>query len=447
MKKNYWYVALVGIFIIAVSFVVVRFTVSPADSKTIWLPIKPRNGNNNIAEWNAAKLNSKRLITKLKANGKETKAALALANAYNSEGRISGDVMYYDDAAMKTVMNVLKYQPDNFEAILLKSMIELSQHHFSDALQTAKSVEQKGVNSAFMYGLLVDANVEMGNYDEALIAADKMVSIRPDLRSFSRISYLREIYGDNEGAIEAMKLAVQAGLTGDEKTEWCRAQLGKLYENNGDLTRAALQYNLSLAARPGYVQALAGLGRIAAFSSKNDSALYYFEQANKLTEDVTIKQGLSLAYANVGKIEESKKLANAVIERMKLNSNAAEATPETGHYSDKELAYAYAQRKDNLNALRHALLEYNRRPKNIEVNETVAWVYYKKNDFKSAIPFLETALSTKSMKPQLLCLAGLLYTAAGEKSKAKTMLTLGLRKNALMPLDLLQESKQALQTL
>ena len=50
--------------------------------------------------------------------------------------------------------------------------------------------------------------------------ADKMVSIRPDLRSYSRISYLREIHGDMPGAIEAMKMAIQAGYPGYEDRAW-----------------------------------------------------------------------------------------------------------------------------------------------------------------------------------------------------------------------------------
>ena len=53
-----------------------------------------------------------------------------------------------------------------------------------------------------------------------------MVDIRPDIRSYSRVSYLREIYGDYPGAIEAMKMAVDAGVAGDEATEWARIQLG-----------------------------------------------------------------------------------------------------------------------------------------------------------------------------------------------------------------------------
>lgn len=35
--------------------------------------------------------------------------------------------------------------------------------------------------------------------------------------------------------------------------------------------------------------------------------------------------------------------------------------------------------------LQYALVEYNRRPANIEVNETVAIVYYEKEDYAQAV--------------------------------------------------------------
>ena len=74
-------------------------------------------------------------------------------------------------------------------------------------------IKHSSVNpyNAYVYGLLVDGNVEMGNYDTAVSYADKMVSVRPDLTSYSRVSYLREIFGDYAGSIKAMQMAVEAG--------------------------------------------------------------------------------------------------------------------------------------------------------------------------------------------------------------------------------------------
>lgn len=93
-----------------------------------------------------------------------------------------------------------------------------------------------------------------------------------------------------------------------------------------------------------------------------------------------------------------------------------------GHYADRELAYAYLKVDRFDKALEHALMEYNRRPDNIDVNETVAWVYYCKNQFAEALPYLQTALKTDSKNPLLLYRASLIYAKAGKRSEARAIL-------------------------
>ena len=447
MKKNYLYIVLIAFFTTAVSFVVIKYNNKKQVEKNAEYGLLPRKDNNNNAEWLAAKKNTDNLIAKIKANPGDTRSALALANAYIMEARISGNITYYDKAAMKTVDNILVKDPGNYEALMLRSLLQLSQHHFADGLATAEKAVKIDSNSAFVYGLLVDAHVEMGNYKAALDAADKMISIRPDLRSYSRIAYLREIHGDYPGAVDAMKLAVEAGLPGEESTEWCRTQLGKLYEHVGEKEKAGFQYRLSLAARPGYAYALAGLGRIASAEKKYDSAVFYFEKAAALVNDPGIKQNLAIAYKGAGKKDQANTMSTAVIDEMNANAKAAIDDPSAGHYSDKELAYAYLQNNNYDKALEHALAEYNRRPKNIDVNETMAWVYYKRNEFAKALPYLEAALITHSMNPVLLCTAGLLYIKTGNAVKARMMLNLGLKHDPVMPEDIQKETTEALQKL
>ena len=69
--------------------------------------------------------------------------------------------------------------------------------------------------------------------------------------------------------------------------------------------------------------------------------------------------------------------------------------------------------QDYDNALKHALMEYNRRPLNIDVNETVAWVYYKMGEYQKALPFMQAALRTKSRNPVLMNRAALLFKQTG----------------------------------
>ena len=366
-------------------------------------------------EWQLTRTYAASLLQSLRKNPADAKSALALAAIFVQEARVTGNYVYYDKAAMKYVNDVLKADSANFDALTFKSLIYLSQHHFADGLAIAEKARTINPYNAFIYGLVVDGNVEMGNYDSAVANSDKMVSIRPDLRSYSRISYLREIYGDYPGAIQAMKMALAAGAPGDEGTEWTRIQLGKLYENTGDLTSAKMHYTIALNERPGYAYALAGLARIAVASRDYATAISLYEKAIAAVTDYSIKEELVEAYNLSGQKEKATAMANTVIDNMSKDAQSGTNDENIGHYADRELAYAYLKINDYNKALDHALLEYNRRPDNIDVNETVAWVYYCKGEYEKALPYLKIAQKTNSKNPTLLSHARLIYEKVGQK--------------------------------
>ena len=98
-------------------------------------------------------------------------------------------------------------------------------------------------------------------------------------------------------------------------------------------------------------------------------------------------------------------------------------------------------------ALYHAMQEYNRRPENIDVNETMAWVYYSNNDFEKAFPYIKVALKTNSKNPRLLCRAGLIFYKTGDIKMAKTLLENGLKNNPVIAESLQAASKEALKNI
>src|SRR6187431_2416008 len=164
----------------------------------------------------------KKLKEKNKSNPKDVDSKLAMVELFMMEARISGEHGYYYPAALKIINDVVSQElkdPMMYRALLDKSSVLLSLHQFEEAKTTGEKALQYNSYSADIYGVLVDANVELGHYEQAITYADKMVSIRPDLRSYSRVSYLREIHGMVDEAISALKMAVAAGYPGDEPTE------------------------------------------------------------------------------------------------------------------------------------------------------------------------------------------------------------------------------------
>ncbi|MEO6637989.1 MAG: TipAS antibiotic-recognition domain-containing protein, partial [Ginsengibacter sp.] len=216
MKKKFIYILLIVFFFTISAFVVIRYNLHKSELNNKAYPLMERGNDATSVEWQRTKKASEQLIKQIEYNPNDTKTAIALATLYVQEGRITANYMYYDAAAMKYINRVLENEPGNFEALTLKALLYMSQHHFADGLAIAEKAQKINPYNALIYGVLVDGNVEMGNYNGAVENSDKMISIRPDIRSYARISYLREIHGDYPGAIEAMKMAVGAGGEGDE---------------------------------------------------------------------------------------------------------------------------------------------------------------------------------------------------------------------------------------
>lgn len=448
MNKKFTYLALVCLFIGASAFVILRYNKKLQSKINAFYPLQERKGMlATSVEWAATKTKAGKLIRVVRENPSDTKSTLALAAIYLQEARVTGNSLYYDAAALHYINNVLEQNPNDFEALTLKSLIYLSQHHFAEGITIAEQAQKAGPYNAFVYGLLVDGNVEMGNYKAAVDNAEKMISLRPDIRSYSRVAYLREIHGDNAGAIEAMKSAVKAGGGGDEPSSWARMQLARLYENTGELKWAEMHYTIALEQRPGYPYALAGLGNIAEANGDLVKAIHYYQQADSILLDYSFKEKLASLYERKGESQKANALMEEVIGGMGEQAKQGEDDEAIGHYVDRELAYAYLMIKDNDNALEHAMAEYRRRPKNIDVNETVAWVYYKRAEYSDALPYLQEALKTNSKNPTLLVRAGLIYFKNGQLEKAKGFLQEALAKNPAMDWQLKQEGTTVLQTL
>lgn len=389
---------------------------------------EPRGTYALSAEWLNTKAAIEGLLAQLEANPDDYKVMLQLVQAYIQEARNTGEHAYYDKAALALCERILKKDPNNFETLCCKATVLLSQHHFTEALQTAKLAQGINADNAFIYGLICDAQVELGNYAEAVKACDKMISIRPDIRSYSRVSYLREIHGDLSGAIEAMKLAVAAGYPGLEQTAWTRTMLGHLYESTGKPDSAIICYEQTLAERADYAFALAGLGHVAKGQGRYADAVKYYEKAAQSMNEFSFSEELIEVYALNGQTDK----ANTALENtlaMLGNGSGEEEEEGHGHYADKELAYVYLKAGNNAKALEHAQLEYSRRPANIEVLEMMGWVYYKSGRYAEADKMFVAARKTNCSNPVLLCRAGLAAVKNGRAEAGTVLLRKALELN------------------
>ena len=207
----------------------------------------------------------------------------------------------------------------------------------------------------------------------------------------------------------------------------------------GSLDSAEIEYKTALLERPEYAFAYAGLGRIAKAHKDYKEAISFFEKAKSLIVEFSFSDELTDLYKLDNQTKKSEKTAEEVIEMLGPNADV-EGENGHGHYADKELAYAYLKVNDVDNALKHALVEYERRPDNIDVCETLGWVKYKKNEFTEANTLINKALKTNSKNPVLLCRAGLIKIKAGETDKGKALIKKAFEANPFLDIELRNEA-------
>ncbi len=448
MKKKSIYTLLVVVFAAAIGIIIFSYSnKKTTEEKVTYTLLKRAHTSEQDPQWALTQKNAADYLASINEDPADVAALNKLATLYIQEARITGNYAYYDKAAMKYVDDALAVQPNNFESLTLKSLLYISQHHFAEGLAAAQQAQKINPYNAFVYGILVDGNVEMGNYQEAVSDAQKMIDIRPDLRSYSRVSYLREIHGDYPGAIDIMESAIESGIPGDEATEWARIQLGHLLENTGEIDKAEMQYKIALMERPNYPFALAGLSRIATYRNDLKSAIDLATQASALINDFGIRENLAAVYRQAGDTQKANEILNSIIKEMTEEAQSGVEDESIGHYVDMELAYAYVQANEMNKAFDHATQEYNRRPENIDVNNCMAWVLYKKGEYAKALPYVQTALKTNSKNPVLLTRAGLIFAKNNKPAEAKNFLSQAVNGKANLPSELRTEASTVLKTL
>ncbi len=379
------------------------------NNQSTFAPLKERNEMlAKSGDWLSIQNQVSTLLEKIKLDSNDLKSKIQLAQIYMQEARITGEHPYYYPATLVILDDVLRHDDKHFEALAFKASVLLSLHHFEDALKIGNKAVAINPNNGFIYGVLCDANVELGHYEDAVKMSDKMQGIRPGLESYSRASYLREIYGQNAGAIEAMKLAFQAGMPGSEEASWAGNTMCHLLENTGDLAHAEEVSKIVLEQRPSYAFATDALGRIEMAKGHYDAAIKLFNDAIKVMPEFSFYENMAEAYLAKGDVAKSKEIYTNVLEMLSEDA-------KSGHYADMELALVYLKLEDYNNALKHAKIEYDRRPLNIDVNTTMAWVLQKSGKPAEAKRYMDVAMKTGKQNAELLNKAAQIEIANGNQ--------------------------------
>ncbi|MGH9941174.1 MAG: tetratricopeptide repeat protein [Pyrinomonadaceae bacterium] len=334
-----------------------------------------------------------------------------LAAAYMQKARETGDFSF-NARAEAALDKAAAIAPDDYDALKLRAKLLLTYHRFEAALNVARHAQAQRPDDHDVYGALTDALVELGRYEEAVAAAQRMVDLRPDSAAYARVSYLRRLHGDTEGALEAMAIATKAADPGDpEGRAWCYVQLGDELMQARRPVEADSAFDKALLIFPGYHEAFKGKARAAVTAGDLAGAIEWYRRAQERVPLPDTAAALGDIYAKLGRRAE----AQHQYEMVEFIERAGGAGG--GTYSN-HLALFWADHDVNLGeALAVAQRERATRA-DIYTCDTLAWCLYKNRRSEEAKSAIDEATRLGTHDARINYHAALIYDALGKRREA-----------------------------
>ncbi len=366
-------------------------------------------------------------------------AHINLAYGYLQRVRETADPALYSLAAsvLDKAEKIGAGEPELFAA---KSALALARHEFAQALEFANQAVAIDPDQARYHGLVADAQIELGLYPEAIVSLQNMADRRPDFAAFTRIAYARELYGDPEGALEALQAAIEAGSSIPENMAWAFVQMGDRSFELADFNSAGASYARALARMPDYPGALAGQAKLAIVLGEYDAAadLYTraFEQA-PLSEYAISLGDLYAMTGDEAAAERQYALVSALDDLQRAN----------GVDTDVEIALFRADHGiEPAETVALARDAFAQRP-SIYAADVLAWALFQAGQTSEAREYSLMATRLGTQNPLLAYRAAVIAQAAGEAAEAKTLLQIALRPGPAFSLRYGADAEERLRSL
>lgn len=318
-----------------------------------------------------------------------------LALALSRRARETSDPAFYA-RALEAADKALALAPDDFGALKARAWALLGRHEFAAALELARALNARAPDDVMVYGLLTDAYVELGRYAEAEKACQWMLDLRPaNVPAMTRAAYLRELFGDVEGALALMRESLeQTSPSETEDRAWMLTQAGHLHLLAGRLEEAGRTVEQALAAFPGYHYALGTLARVRAAQGRHAEAVALLRQRQATAAHPENLYELAEALGRAGDRAEARR-AFAAFEK------AARAESAGADNANRELIFYYVDhRRRPAEALRIAEGEVARR-RDVYTLDAYAWALAANGRLADARRAMDEALAVGVRDPRI----------------------------------------------
>src|SRR4051812_6090379 len=343
-----------------------------------------------------------------------------LADTYMQKVRETGDAGYYVRA--ERALGVARRIDPRYPALYTGlGTLALARHDFRAALAYGQRAHALAPDVVRPLGVITDAQVELGRYAAAGRTLQRMIDAKPNLASYARVSYFRELHGDLAGAESAMRLAVDGGGAAPENVAYVQTLLGQLELTRGHIGAASDAYRLALYRFPGYPPATAGLARV-------DVARGRLGPAIRRLREVVARLPLPEYVIALGDAELAAGLTRRAHADLALVRAEQRLLAANGVNTDTEIALFEADHGSPARAVRLARRSWANAP-SVRSADALGWALTAAGHPRAGLVWARRALRLGSRDPMFLYHAGMSARAAGDATDARAWLGRALALN------------------
>lgn len=321
----------------------------------------------------------------------------------------------------------LELDPTSAAAYTERGVLRLGRHDFRGGLVDGRRARKLAPGLVKPLGVLVDANIELGRYQEAERVLQRMVDLKPSLDSYARVAYFRELRGDLDGAAVALALASSAGGEGPENVAFVQSLLGNIELMQRRPQRALAAFRAALAKVPSYPPAEAGLARVDIAGDRLKRAttrLHRLVAGDPKQEYVVLLGELQLAQGQTAAGKRT--LAKVPVELRALES--------AGENTETEKALFEADHGDVARAVAAGRAAWVNGP-SVRAADALGWALTRAGQPREGLRYARRALRLGSRDASYLFHAGMSARAVGRNDEARRLLQEALAANpAFSPL-------------
>jgi tetratricopeptide (TPR) repeat protein len=351
----------------------------------------------------------------------------ALGSAYIERARVTADPTYYPKAEGALRRSLELRSTGNPAALVGLGALANARHEFAAARDLARRALRIDPYSADAYGVLADAQTQLGNPPAATDAIQHMLDLRPGLAAYARASYDLEQQGRLGDAAALMRRALGDAVDPAD-IAFCRYQLGELAWRTGRLGDAETEYAGGQAADPAYLPLLAGQARVAAAHGHTAAALADYAELTARYPS----PGYLMEYANLLRAAGQPTRAN---QQLALAAAALRLFKVNGGTDDLGVAQLAVAQGHSRQAVLAAEREWSRRHF-ADVADALGWALHQSGANAEAISYARKADALGARNSGYLFHLGMIELSLGRNGDARRDLSAALALNPhFSPLD------------